>query len=109
MKKVVLFSVAAVALGLMMPNMVSANSVTETNPSIVAQQQEVNYEEIETTALPEAISTALSKDYSGYTIDKAYKGSDGSFKVSVSSGEMKYDLFYSEAGELTKVEKPAVE
>ncbi|WP_163717361.1 hypothetical protein [Mangrovibacterium lignilyticum] len=109
MKKTVLFSVAAVTIGLMVPQFVGASPLAKANTNMEIMAQEVSFEEIETSALPEAVSTALSADYSGYTLDKAFKGSDGSFKVSVSSGEMKYDLFYTAAGELTKVEAPTAE
>jgi len=109
MKKTILFSVAAVTLGLMAPQFAGAKTNAQTNTTIEVMAQEVKYQEIETTELPEPVSKALSSDYSGYSIDKAWKGDDGSFKVAISSGDMKYDLFYTEAGELVKVEKPTVE
>ncbi|RKD87870.1 hypothetical protein [Mangrovibacterium diazotrophicum] len=109
MRKTILFSVAAVTLSLMAPQFAGAKTNDKAITSVEVMTQDVTYQEIETTALPEAINTALSSKYSGYSLDKAWKGDDGSYKVAISSGDMKYDLFYTEAGELVKVEKPTVE
>lgn len=109
MKGKVFFAVAAVACGLVAPQFVNANPTTETSLKSVVMQQEVTWEEIETSTLPEAVSKAIATDYSSFTIEKAYKGSDGTYKVSVKSSEAKYDLFYSEAGVLVKTETPTAE
>ncbi len=104
MKKVVFFlSAVTIALGMAMPQAVSADPVQ--NMPVVSQ--EVNYQEIPAENVPETVTESLKKDYSGYQIDKAYLGDDGSYKLDISQGDVKYVIFYKENGELIKVEEPA--
>lgn len=107
MKKVVyLFSAITVAVGMaMLPQEAKANP-SQNDLGVV---QEVNYQEIPTENVPETVTKSLEKDYSGYKIDKAYLGDDGSYKLDISQGDVKYVVFYKENGELIKVEKPAGE
>ncbi len=72
----------------------------------MTMSQEVTYESIEVGDLPEPVSKAVAEGFTGYLIDEVYKGSDNSYKVIVSSGDVKATLFYTAEGELTKVEKP---
>lgn len=104
MKKSKLIAAAAIIAGTMVPQFVNGtpNSVTDAT-AVVAMYDEVTYEKIESDDLPEAVSNAVSESYAAFTIDQAYEGNDGSYKVTVSSGDLKYDLFYSKEGELSKV------
>lgn len=106
MKKAILYlSAAAITLVMAMPVAATAGSVQEKDIVV----QEVNYQEIPTENIPETVMESLNKDYSGYLIDKAYLGDDGSYKLKVSQSDMKYLVFYKENGELIKVEEPASE
>ncbi len=104
MKKKLLFAVAAISMGIAGTQLVSGTSYAASDASTeVSMNDEVTYEKIETNDLPEAVSNAVSEGYAAFTIDQAYEGTDGSYKVTVSSGDLKYDLFYSKEGELSKV------
>ena len=105
MKKVMILSAAALTLCLALPQITEA---TQTQNAVVSlQEKEVKYVEITNDKIPEIVTKALSNDYPGYKVDKAFLGSDSTYKVSISKGDMKYNLFYSEKGELIKVEQPA--
>ncbi len=104
MKKALYFSAAAVMMLIIAMPPVSAKTTTVRHS--VEAVQDVNYQEIAVANVPETITEALSKDYSGYTIDKAYLGDDGSYKLDVSQASVKYSIFYKENGELIKVEEP---
>ncbi|MEN6455141.1 MAG: hypothetical protein ABFD10_12860 [Prolixibacteraceae bacterium] len=106
MKKVFyLLSAVAITLGMTMPQ--EANARSNENDLVIAQ--DVNYQEIPKENVPATVTESLGKDYSGYMIDKAYLGDDGSYKLDVSHGDVKYTLYYKENGELIKVEEPAGE
>ena len=100
-----LLSAVALTLGMMMPQMASAHS----NQNDLAIAQDINYQEIPKENVPETITESLGKDYSGYLIDKAYLGDDGSYKLDVSQGDVKYIVYYKENGELIKAEEPVGE
>ncbi|MGD9557849.1 MAG: hypothetical protein AB7V25_12575 [Mangrovibacterium sp.] len=102
MKKSLYLPAIALVLGLSAPQLVSAGS--NRNETVISQ--DINYQEIPAGNLPETVTDALDKDYAGYTIDKAYLGDDGSYKLDVSQADIKYSIFYKENGELIKVEEP---
>lgn len=102
MKRAMLLLAVAITLGMMMPQ--AAGAYSDKNNPVVAQ--EVNYQEIPTENVPETVTESLGKDYSGYIIDKAYLGDDGSYKLDISQGDLKYIIYYKENGELIKVEEP---
>jgi hypothetical protein len=106
MKKVFyVLSAVVIILGMTMPQMVTANSAQ--NDVVVGQ--EVNYQEIPNENVPQTVTEALERDYSGYQIDKAYLGDDGSYKLDISQAGVKYTIYYKENGELIKVEEPTSE
>lgn len=105
MKKVMILSAAALAIFLAMPQLAEAKTVQ--NEITVIQDKAVKYQEITAETLPEAVTKSLTKDYSGFVIDKVFLGDDGTYKVAVSKGDIKNVLFYSNGGEVMKVEKPA--
>lgn len=98
-------SAVAITLVIAMPVTATAGSMQEAAVVI----QEVNYQEIPAENVPETVTESLNKDYSGYLIDKAYLGDDGSYKLKVSQSDLKYVVFYKENGELIKVEEPVSE
>jgi hypothetical protein len=55
-------------------------------------------EEVKISELPSAITEDLNEKYPGFKTDKAFKASDGSFKVTVSNGDEKQNLFFDENG-----------
>jgi|GEM_PF-430637 len=106
MKKALLVVATVVfALGMTVTQKVAANSFEQG----VFVTQDVKYQEIPTENVPETVTESLNKDYSGYTVDKAYLGDDGSYKLDVSQADVKYTIYYKENGELIKVEEPATE
>lgn len=104
MKKLMILSMSIAAINLATPKI--SHATLTNNRVSVTQNNEVKYNEIKTEELPKTIATALSNDYSGFNIDHALKGDDGSFKVLVSNGTTKYVLFYGADGNLLKAEQP---
>jgi hypothetical protein len=102
MKKLLIVSAVALLLGLIMPQTIKATvPVTDETTAV----EEAQYTEINVADLPEAISKAIAEDYAGYTVDKAFQGNDGTYKIKISSSAEKLVLFYNEEGEFLKVEK----
>ena len=69
--------------------------------------------EIKTSAIPKGISDYISKNFSGYTITKAFKVDNKgimSTEVMVLKGTEKYKLAFSKEGRLVKKEalKPVI-
>lgn len=106
MKKLVILSIAIAAISLATPG-ISQATLTG-NRVAFSQDKEVKYTEIKAEQLPAAVATAVAKDYSGFSIDQAFKGNDGSFKVLVSNGSTKHVLFYGADGNLLKTEQPGM-
>lgn len=104
MKRVGFLFALAMAFSLLTPRIAKARNLTKT--SFVNQQKEVKYEAIKAEDLPDAVTKSFTSDYSSYKIDKAFKGDDGTYKLNVSNGNLKYVLFYNADGKLLKVEKP---
>lgn len=104
MKRVMILSVAAMALSLAMPRV--AHATTVQNVIAAIQDKEIKYQEITVVEIPEAVTKTLSRDYPGYKTDNAFKGDDGSYKLNVSLGNNKLVLFFDEQGKLIKTEKP---
>ena len=107
MRKIMILSAAALAIFLAMPQLAEATTVK--NATSVIQEKTVKYQEIAPATLSEAITKALAKDYAGYTVEKAFLGDDGTFKVAVSKGDSKSAVFFSEKGDFVKTEKIAPE
>ncbi len=105
MKKVVVLSAVALTIGLTAPQFAGAKDV-QTQPAVEVVNQEIVYELIDSSELPSAVQESIASDYSVFTIDEAYKGDDGSYKVVVKNEDTQFKLFYTAAGELIKVEKP---
>ncbi len=105
MKKVMILSAVSLMLSLATPQLAEAMSVK--NENSIMQVQEVKYQEITVADIPEAVSATLTKDYANYTVDKAFRGDDGTFKVAVSKDDVKEVLFFNDKGLLLKAEKPA--
>ncbi len=106
-KKVMILSVILVASFLAMAP--ASFAVQVKSQLVTSQDKEVKFQEIKAEEVPDAVKDALKKDYDGYTIDKAYKGDDGSYKLNVSLGDVQYVLLYDETGKLLKVEQPQME
>ena len=100
MKKIMILSAAALAIFLAMPQLADATPVQ--SETTVMQDKAVKYTEVAAETLPEAVTKALAKDYSGFAIDKTFKGDDGSFKVIVSKAGTKTTLLFTGKGELIK-------
>ena len=67
-------------------------------------QDEVIYTEIALSEVPETLQNAVSSKYAGYSIIKAAKGSDNSFKLVIKNGEHELCVIYDAEGEFVKEE-----
>lgn len=104
MKKVIILTAAVVAFSFVTPQVSNAMKY-QNNIAVVGDDDK--YKEIKAEELPEAVTKSISTAYTGYKIDKAFRGEDDSYKVKVAMGDLKYSLFYDEKGELIKVEDPS--
>jgi len=107
MKKLMILSAAAMAIFFAMPQFAEATTVQ--NETSMTQEKAVKYTEITAATLPTPVNVTLTKDYAGYTLDKAFLGDNGTYKVAVSKGAIKNVLLFSSKGEFIAAEKPAVE
>lgn len=105
MKKVIVLTAAVMAFSFVTPQVSQAMKVQ--NQMAVIDDKDDKYTEIKVEELPEAVTKSVSNAYTGYKIDKAYRGEDDSYKVKVAMGDLKYKLFYDAQGELIKVEDAA--
>ena len=80
--------------------------VKEETPLLLAQS-EVTYMEV--AEVPEAVTKAVASKYEGYTIDKAAKGTDNSYKLEIKKEDGKLTVYFTEAGEYIKEEAPKAE
>ena len=71
-------------------------------PIIIESQQEVTYNEIQKGELPDAVTSAVAEKYPNWSVMKAYKGSDNSYKLKITMGDQKKAVFYDENGEFLK-------
>ena len=100
MKKLMILSAAALAIFLAMPQIAEATTIE--NTTSVSQTKAVKYTEITAATLPETITTALLKNYAGYTVENIFQGDNGTYKVIVSKGSVKNVLLFNAKGELLK-------
>ena len=106
MKKVIILSAAIMAFSFVTPQVAKAMKLQNEMTVVQDKDKDDKFKEIKVTELPEAVTKSISTAYTGSKIDKAYLGEDNSYKVKVSMGELKYNLFYDAKGELIKVEEP---
>lgn len=103
MKKGTIITTALVlVLGISMPSLIYATSPNSSQTTVVAQGDK-DFEKIEVSELPEAVSTAISSDYAGYTVSEAYKGKDGTYKAKLDYNGEAITVFYSEDGTFQKL------
>ncbi len=57
------------------------------------------YEAIEISALPEAITAVVGKDFEGATISEAYKDASDNYKLVITAGEESKTVYANAAGE----------
>lgn len=107
MKKVMILFAVAVVFGLAIPK--SAVAMKVQNDIVMLQDKEVKYDTVAVEQLPEAVSKSISEAYSGYTIDKAFKGDDGTYKVNISKEAVRHVLFFDDKGKLIKSEQATSE
>ena len=105
MKKIIILTAAVAAFSFVTPTV--SNAMKFNNNIAVVDDKDDKFKEIKAEELPEAVTKSISNAYTGYKIDKAFRGEDDSYKVKVAMGDLKYSLFYDEKGELIKVEDPS--
>ena len=70
------------------------------------RQLAISYEdEIEKNELPEGIHESLYETYPEYEISEVYRGSDGSYKVTLEKGDERIAAFYNAVGEFLRLEE----
>lgn len=107
MKKGIIAAAAIVVVG-----MTSVSTSVNANPAsqqIIISQDDVQYTIIKTDELPAAVNKSLKEGYSDYTVDQAYKGSDGSYKVDLSKATEKVSVYFNADGKFLKIEQAAKE
>lgn len=96
---------AVVVFGMVgMSTSVKANNTSNSN-TIILSQDNVKFTEIKSEELPAAVSKSLSEGYSDYTIVKAYKGSDDSYKVDLKKDQETISVYFNADGKFLKIEK----
>lgn len=78
-------------------------------PPVVLAQNEVTYEKVATTDVPQAVTSAVAAKYAAYTVDEAFKGSDKTYKLVLKNGDAKLTVIYNESGEFVKEENASNE
>lgn len=63
---------------------------------------DVTWEEIEQSDLPQAVLDTWTEDYGSYSFSKAYKGSDGTYKVKATMGGTEYYFVFDSSGNVKK-------
>ncbi|HER09283.1 MAG TPA: hypothetical protein ENO20_10280 [Bacteroides sp.] len=96
MRKLMMLTAAVALLGFSQLQAVSAFPVSEAKVFM----QEVTWDEIERSELPQAVNDAFVKDYSDYTFKKALKGSNGHYKIKAEKDGTEYYFKYDGSGEL---------
>jgi len=102
MKSVIVVFVIALFVGISSPQ---ESFATKLNSNCdVSQKDEVEYKIIDNKELPEKTTSTLAKSFVGYSISKAYKGTDNSFKVALSKDTDAILLYFDADGEFLKKE-----
>lgn len=76
----------------------------KTTEELLLAQTDVVYTDIEVSEIPEAVATAVGKDYEGCAIEKAAKGSDNSYRLQIKNGNKVLCVYYDENGKFLKEE-----
>ena len=100
MKKITIMTAVAAFLILSLPRNTSADQLNTAE----IMSEDVQYVEIESSELPQAVNDVITKDYAEYTVDKAYKGNDGTYKTVLSKTGDKLIVVFNEKGEVVKTE-----
>jgi hypothetical protein len=70
------------------------------------KQVAINYDdEIRKNEIPETIASSVENSFTDHTIKKAYRGSDGSYKLVLEKGDEKLAAFYDARGEFSRLEE----
>lgn len=101
MKKIMFISTAALVLFLTSTNGAVPSKLYRT---AIVQEKDVTYKEISVDKLPPAVVQTLDNEYKDFAKDKAFMGSDNSYKVDISKGTMKHTIFLSEQGKILKTD-----
>jgi len=99
MKRGMILTAVVLALGLSLP---TATFAENSNMAVQQDQDNVKYDKIEVSELPEPVSSAITRDYADAEITKAQRGDDGTYKVKIKTDDGKSNLIYSAEGEFVK-------
>lgn len=72
--------------------------------TICLLQDDVEYTEIDVAEIPAQVKAAVERDFSGYTVMKAAKGTDNTYRLQLMKDEEQLFVFYDENGVLLKQE-----
>lgn len=108
MKKGLIIPAVIIAMG--MTSFTSNVEATNTqSATVVVAQGDVEYTVIKTDELPAAVSKSLQEGYADYSVDKAYKGTDGTYKVDLSKDTEKISVYFNADGKFLKIEQGSKE
>lgn len=68
------------------------------NPEALVISVQDEFEEIETDDLPEAVTNAVSEEYEGYDIDKAYVNPVKIYKLELKNDDGTTTVYFDESG-----------
>jgi hypothetical protein len=105
MKKGIIITAVVLALGVSVPAGVYAGNLNSENASMIAQSDDVKYDKIDVSEIPETVSSSITTNYAGYEISKAFVGDDGSYKVKLKSDSEKVTVVYDEQGQFLRTEE----
>lgn len=99
MKRMYVTAVAVVAM-MFSVHSTTAQGTVESQPAVEQQTQKDDFQLIEASELPNAVRQAVEQEYSGATVDEAYKGEkDGEtkFKLVITTADGQSQELFSDA------------
>ena len=101
MKKGIIVAVAIMLVGISTPKMIFAEN---TNIETCIVQEEVEYNKIDIDQLPADIISAVQQSFKESTIENAFVGTDGSYKLVVKEDKKMSLVYFSKDGKFIKSE-----
>ncbi|MFT3738670.1 MAG: hypothetical protein QM786_07910 [Breznakibacter sp.] len=96
-------AVALVAFAAASFDQAQATAKLETSTGIVSlMEDEVIWTQIEVKDVPEAVTKAAASKYEGSSVEKAFKGSDNTYKLVLKTGDTKVTAIFNAEGKFLK-------
>lgn len=78
---------------------------SEMKASSAKMQMKSDYARIESTKLPKPVMEAVSKDFDGQKVSKAFMGKNKTYKLVLTDGKIERTVYANEKGEWVKPKK----